>query len=211
MFGMLDYRAHKLYVILFFIPNFLLGMFHLIGLPIIHYSIGVAFADERIFQILISLAAMLIIESIWAIVLISVISKTFEFLFELIVDVIPHDGRTKEEAKLVVWNGNKAIRTLHIAQHPRAWEESVLEEIPANDWVNNIFFRGKIVFRLLVVYEYYLDAPETPFTDTEVERILDERNLKPSWQENVVGNPQIRRALIGYSFLLFLFLLHPFG
>ena len=79
------------------------------------------------------------------------------------------------------------------------------------DWVNNIFFRGKIVFRLLVVYEYYLDAPETPFTDTEVERILDERNLKPSWQENVFGNPQIRRALIGYSFLLFLFLLHPFG
>ena len=211
MFGMLDYRAHKLYVILFFIPNFLLGMFHLIGLPIIHYSIGVAFADERIFQILISLAAMLIIESIWVIVLISVISKTFEFLFELIVDVIPHDGRTKEEAKLVVWNGNKAIRTLHIAQHPRAWEESVLEEIPANDWVNNIFFRGKIVFRLLVVHEYYLDAPETPFTDTEVERILDERNLKPSWQETVFGNPQIRRALIGYSFLLFLFLLHPFG
>ncbi len=211
MFGMLDYRAHKLYIILFFIPNLALILFAMFGLPFINYSIGLIFADERIYQILTSLISIFFVEMIWLFFIYGFVSKTFQFIFELFVDVIPHDGRTKEEAQMVVWSGDKAIRTLNIAQHPTMWEESLLYEMPKNDWVNNLFFRDEIVHRLHVVHDYYLDAPDTPFTDDEVDRILVERNIKPSWQENVFGNPQIRRASIGYSFFLLLLLLHPFG
>ena len=55
MFGMLDYRAHKLYIILFFIPNLILNLFAIFGIKIISITIGLAFADERIFQFLIAM------------------------------------------------------------------------------------------------------------------------------------------------------------
>ena len=68
MFGMLDYRSHKLYIILFFIPNLVLMLFAMFGLPLINYSIGLAFADERIYQILVSLVAVFIVETIWLVI-----------------------------------------------------------------------------------------------------------------------------------------------
>ena len=50
MFGMLDYRAHKLYFIIFFIPHFFITLFSLFALPFINYSMGAVIAEERIFQ-----------------------------------------------------------------------------------------------------------------------------------------------------------------
>ena len=128
------------------------------------------------------------------------------------MDVIPHDGRTKEEAQMVVWNGDKAIRSLQISKHPSQWTESLILEIPKNDWVANLFFRDELIRRLRRIYDEYLSmSPYTPYTDAEVERILAEHNLKTSWQEKVFGNPQGRRVVIAYSFFLFLLLYNPFG
>ena len=212
MFGMLDYRAHKLYIILFFIPNLVLALFAMFGLPLINYSIGLAFADERIYQILISIVALFFVEMIWLLIIFTFVSKAFKFIFELFVDVIPHDGRTKEEAQMVVWNGDKAIRSLQISKHPSQWTESLIWEIPKNDWVANIFFRDELIRRLRRIYDEYLSmSPDTPYTDAEVERILAEHNLKISWQEKVFGNPQGRRVVIAYSFFLLLLLYNPFG
>ena len=73
MFGMLDYRAHKLYVILFFIPNIFLSLFALFGIPLINYSIGLQFADERIYQILLSLVALFVVEFLWLIIVLTLI------------------------------------------------------------------------------------------------------------------------------------------
>lgn len=212
MFGMLDYRAHKLYIILFFIPNLVLALFAMFGLPLINYSIGLAFADERIYQILISLVAVFIVETIWLVIVFAIISKAFKFIFELFVDVIPHDGRTKEEAQMVVWNGDKAIRSLQISKHPTEWTQSLIYEIPKNDWVANIFFRDDLIKRFQTVYdEYLLMSPDTPYNDAEVERIMAEYNLKISWQEKVFASPQLRRIVVAYSFFLLLLLYNPFG
>ena len=209
---MLDYRAHKLYIILFFVPNFIVSIFSIFGLPLINYSIGVALADERIIQILISLGAIFVIELIWALFVYAFISKAFQFIFELFVDVIPHDGRTKEEAQMVVWIGDKAIRTLEICKHPTQWTQSLIDEMPKNDWVLNLFFRDELKKRLHTIFEeYLLLAPDTPYGDTEYERIFEENDLKISWQEKVFANFAYRRMIIMYSFFLLLLLYHPFG
>ena len=64
MFGMLDYRAYKLYLILFFIPLFLLTLFQVFGLPFIYYAIGANLAENRILEIIISMIALLIIRGL---------------------------------------------------------------------------------------------------------------------------------------------------
>ena len=71
-------------------------------LPLIEYSIGIASADNRFLQILISLIALVILEIIWLMIAYGLIEKSFQALFDLIVDIVPCDGQTKEEAQLVV-------------------------------------------------------------------------------------------------------------
>jgi ammonia channel protein AmtB len=99
MFGMLDYRAHKLYLILFFLPNLALVLFATLGLPVINYSVGISLADNRVIQILISLVSLLILELVWIAFIYGLISKFYQFLFGLFVDIIPSNGRSEEEAK----------------------------------------------------------------------------------------------------------------
>lgn len=95
MFGMLDYRAHKLYIILFGIPNLLLLLFSLFGLPFAYYEVGKNYTDSHFMQIIVSLVALIVIELFWAI-FVTYLSKFYIFLFGLLVDVIPAEGRTIE-------------------------------------------------------------------------------------------------------------------
>lgn len=212
MFGMLDYRAHKLYILLFFVPNFILGLFAMFGLPLIHYSIGLALADERIFQILVSLIAVFIIESIWLLIVFGLISKTFQFIFELFVDVIPDDGRTKEEAQMVVWSGDKAIRAIAIGKHPSTWDDELIYGFSKNDWVQHLLFKDKVTERMQAVFDEYSCLPsDSPYDDYEIARILKEQDIEMSWLEKCLVNIQVRRAIIGYSFFLILLIYNPFG
>jgi hypothetical protein len=212
MFGMLDYRAHKLYFILFFIPRAVLVLFHMFCLPLIHYSIGLSLADERLFQILISLVALFIIEVIWLLILFGFISKVFEFIFSLFVDIIPHDGRTKEEAKMVVWNGEKGIRALAISKHPTTWTSELIDEIPKNDWVQNLFFKNELTVRLEAIFEHFSLLPsDSPDTDLQIDKILKEKNLEPDWQEKVFTNVSWRRGIVSYSFFILLIIFNPGG
>jgi hypothetical protein len=212
MFGMLDYRAHKLYILLFFVPNLILGLFAMFGLPLIHYSIGLALADERIFQILVSLIAVFIIESIWLLIVFGFISKAFQFIFELFIDVIPDNGRTKEEAQMVVWSGDKAIKVIAIGKHPSTWNDELIDGFSKNDWVQHLLYKDKVSERMNAVFDEYSCLPtDSPYDDYEIARILKEQDIEMTWQEKFLSNIQIRRAVIGYSFFLILLIYNPFG
>ncbi len=220
MFGMLDYRAHKLYLLIFFIPIFLLTLFSLFALPLIYYSIGFYFAEERVFQILISLISVFVFQIVlFLFICISflidnklfLIDKLFLFIFELFVDVIPHDGRTKEEAQMVVYSGNKAIRFLAIAKHPTTWTDELINDVPKNDWVSNMFYRNNIVRRYNLIREYYQSRPEETLYFGHVEKVLEENDLVLKWDEKVFGSPAYRSDILTYSFLLFLLILNPLG
>tara|TARA_B100000212_G_C27207644_1_gene461544 strand:+ start:143 stop:721 length:579 start_codon:yes stop_codon:yes gene_type:complete len=190
----------------------LLILFSLFALPLINYSIGFYFSDVRVFQILISLVSLFVLEMVWIFFIFGFINKLFQFIFELFVDVIPHDGRTKEEAQMVVHSGEKAVRSLAIQKHPTTWTDEVINEIPKNDWIGNIFYRNNIVRRCNLVREYYQSMPvETPYVDSHVNKVLEENNLTLKWHETVLTSLHYRRSIIAYSFFLFLLILNPYS
>ena len=212
MFGMLDYRAHKLYWILFIIPNIILSAFAIFGLPLINYTIGLELAENRIFQILISLVSLFIVEIIWLMIIFGPISKLFQFVFSLFVDVIPHDGRTKEEAQLVVWNGEEAIRALAINKHPSTWTDDLINSLPKDDWVVNWFFKDDIIRRFdLIQTEYSFRSEDSPYNDYEVTKILEQNDMVMGRLEKYVTTPTIRASIYSYSVFLLLIIYNPFA
>ena len=209
MFGMLDYRAHKLWVLLTFIPNIVLILFAIFALPLINYSVGLEFADERIFQILISLLSLVVVEIIWFIFTM-LFSKSVNFIFYLFIDVIPHDGRTKKEAQMVVWNGEKAINAIALGKHPKTWTDEVIYDAPKADWIMNLYFNSEMTKRMRTIKDHYISYPDTPFDEWEVEKILKENNMLIKYKERVFVNKDTRRILISYFIFLLLLIINPF-
>ena len=113
---------------------------------------------------------------------------------------------------MVVWKGDKAIRSLAISQHPSTWTDELIYEIPKDDWVQNIFFKQQTIRRLELIKEHYEFSPDdVPYTDSEINRVLAENDAEIQWQEKVFANAYSRRMVIGYSFLFLLLLFNPFG
>jgi hypothetical protein len=214
MFGMLDYRAHKLYIVLFCIPLLTLVLFSMFGLPIINYVIGMQLFDARIFQILSSLVSMFILEIIWILFINGVVSKLFQFVFTLFVDVIPHDGRTKEEAQAVVWGGDKTILLLEGSKHPNKWRENFEEEIAKLDWMQSLFFKGRIIERFRRIkenFEFDDEEEELPYNSYKLLNFITENNLEATWIEKIICNKIYRRSFVGYSFFVYLLVFNPFS
>ena len=209
MFGMLDYRAHKLYKLLFFIPGTIVTLFSMFGLPLIEYSIGIALADNRLLQILISLGALVILEIIWLMIVCGLIGKSFQALFDLIVDIVPCDGRSKEEAQLVVWNGDRAIRLMKLSQNPTRWSDELIRDVPKADWVQNMFYRREVISRLEAVRLEYQIREDYEESCRKFRKHLEKYNLVQHWTEKLLCEQQFRRAAVGYAFLACLFILHP--
>ena len=209
MFGMLDYRAHKLYWIVFIIPNIILFAFYIFGLPLINYAIGLELADTRIIQILISLISLFIVEIIWLMIIFRPISKLFHFAFSLFVDVIPHNGRTKEEAQLVVYGGEEAIRLLALNKHPTTWTDD-LKNIPKDDWVQNWFFKDAVIRRLdLIQVEYSFRSEDSPYNNYELTKILEENDMVMGRFEKYVSDTTIRTSIYAYMVFLLLLIYNP--
>ena len=62
MFGMLDYRAHKLYVILFGIPLFLVTWALIIGRPALAYLISYSYFENEIGEVFAAIALTILFE-----------------------------------------------------------------------------------------------------------------------------------------------------
>ena len=208
MFGMLDYRAHKLYLILFGPIFFLIRWASVIGFPFMYYSIGLAIFDNRIFQIGISLLALVVIELMWAI-LYTYIDSFFMFLFQLVVDVIPNDGRTKEEAMLVVKGGEATIALL--AVNKKRPEEMTDEDfLIYQRGFFNWFFKDVVTTRLELIRRHYIENPEIGYNEWVVKDLLKKHNLTMPLYEKVLTNPLFRLAAISYALTLYLLIFNPF-
>lgn len=208
VFGMLDYRANKLFLIIFGIPWFILRWIAIIGLPFAYYAIGLNLSDNRLLQIGASLVALFIGEIIWMIV-VTYIDKFFMFLFNLFVDVIPADGRTKEEALMVVKGGKQTIRMLNISsKHPNEWSDDDL--MAYKDSIFTLFFRSTIDKRIEFIRDYYAENPDDFVNISSVGDALKKRALEVDWLEKLVCNAQWRGMAISYGLTAYLLLFNPF-
>lgn len=210
MFGMLDYRAHKLYLMIFGIPMFVLKLAAMFGLPLLSYALGITVADDRFWQILSSIGIAIVVEVIWLIFALIVVSKLINFLFQLIVDIIPADGRNREEALQVVWHGDKAIIAQQFDKQPNTWSEDLPERFINIDWVARWFFRERIENRIEKIREYYEENPEEQPSRSRYDEIINETGNRMRWDEKIFTNPGWRREIYRACFFVWLLYEHPF-
>ncbi len=207
MFGMLDYRAHKLYLLMFGIPWFLIRWVIIVGLPFLYYGIGRQVADYRLLQIVASLVALFVIEILAAIVA-AYIDKFFMFIFNLFVDVIPSDNRSKEEAILVVKSGEVAIKLIELdKKHPREWTEEDIAFYHRGFFA--WFFKEKITHRIEKMRNYFIENPDVSFNEWNVKDYLVKNNLTMSFVEHLFTNATYRASAISYSITLLLLIFNP--
>ena len=200
---MLDYRAHKLYTLLFSVPLFILNWVFILGIPFASYVIAKNYADSWWSIFLLGILAYLLVQIVASIFGL-IIGKLIEFAFTLIVDIIPADSRTKEEAKLVTWNGEKVIALLDLERTPpKDWADEQIENVTKGffTW----FYKDAITKRLGFIREYQQENPEYVSNEYNNKELLKNNNLTVSVAEKIILN-QIYRGLV-ISGLLFLFLL----
>lgn len=207
MFEMLDYRAHKLYFVLFGIPFFIIRWLVIIGLPLAAYDTGIHLSQERIFQIIITVISLLIYELI-AQISVQFLDKLFIFIFNLFIDVIPAEKRTKEEALIVVRGGERARENLRISKiHPKDWkdEDLFLFQKGFFTW----FFKKNAQARFNKIREHFSKNKSMVANEYTVNKILKENNMDVSIYEKIICNPILRGMAIEYSIVLYLILFNP--
>ena len=109
----------------YFDPTYFLIVGPIFALSFCAYLIGFNFAEDWMIKIIFSIGSMIIIEILWTLIIFLIINKLVEFIFGLFVDVIPAEGRTKEEAKIVVFKGEKARNIFKLNQHPKEWTDEL--------------------------------------------------------------------------------------
>jgi hypothetical protein len=213
---MLDYRAHKLYLVLFAIPNFIVGWTLAIGRSLLSYVVAYSYFDSGFTKIVGAILILFLCELVtmpigfgW--------KKFVSFLFTVIVDIIPADGRTKEEAKLVAWSGDKAITVLNLNKHPREWTEESIENAASLDWIQKLFYGRKVTERIRFIKNKYEELEREhgiypTVNESLTKKFLIEGGLEPVTNvEKFVTNNALRNMV--YAFLIFVLILvtNPFN
>lgn len=204
---MLDYRAHKLYILLFGIPLFILNWICILGFPFASYAFAKSYADSWWGIFLFGVLAYLVVQ-IAGSILGLIIGKFIEFAFTLIVDIIPSDDRTKEEAKLVTWGGEKVIALLELGRTPpKDWTDEQIENVTKGflTW----FYKEAIIKRLDFIREYQVENPDYVSNNYNDEKLLKNNNLAIPIAEKVILNDIYRSLVISGLLLLYLLLVQP--
>ena len=206
MFQMLDYRATKLYFILFAFPDLLLAVFSLAGKAIIPVLIASNYFDNTVSIILVAISLVFVFEII-LILLFVIYGKIKKFIFELIIDVTPTGGRNEEEAFAVVKVGNKMITILQLNNtNPREWTDNLIQKGSNLDWLGSLFYSSDIKVRLEFLRQYFINRPELYGYPSEQEAALEEEGLAIQLMEKIISSPVYRWSIVSY--ILFIYALY---
>jgi predicted membrane protein len=139
MFGMLDYRAHKIWILLGY-PFILIGrVVSIFVMPFIAFAIAINYANEPFLQIIYSIFALLFIEIIWSIVFFLIL-WVIKNLILLFIDVMPADGRSKDEAMMVMMDGDAAITILEAAKPRPEYSDDLIHRISSINIFHRVFY-----------------------------------------------------------------------
>jgi hypothetical protein len=208
MFGMLDYRAHKLYWLLSLPLVIVLRLLALFALPFAEYAIGISLAHERLWQIAITIAVIFPVELLWFLFH-KTVDVVFGGIFNFLIDVIPADGRSHDDAKLVVKGGDEAIAVWHIDNtDPNEWSEELIRAGTKGTSVGRIFAHRRLE-RFFALKDHYINNPDIERSEYTAEEFLRGNNMWPSLIEEIANHPIYRFAVFQYSFLLWLLAAHP--
>jgi len=209
MFGMLDYRAHKLYLLLYTVPLIVLRLAAVFLIPAIAYGIGLNYGSSRVWQIAIAIGSIFLVE-IGFLIVQSIFGYVFKTVFNFFIDVVPANGRSEEEAELVLWNGETAINVLVFENPASEWTDEDIEIFAKKNsflWM----FRQAKRDRLHDLRDHYTSNPEIEQSQYESETFLREHNNGADWLEQLISNRIYREWAARYVFMLCLLIADPFG
>jgi hypothetical protein len=209
MFGMLDYRAHKLYVLLYTVPLILLRLAAVFLIPAIAYGIGLNYGSSRVWQITIGIGSIFLVE-IGFVTVQSIFGYVFKTAFNFFIDVVPANGRSEEEAKLVLWNGEAGINLLVFERPASEWNDEDIEIFAKKNsflWM----FRQAKRDRMHDLRDYYISNPEIGQSQYSAEMFFEEHNRGANWLEQLISNRLYREWAARYVFMLYLLIADPFG
>lgn len=205
MFGMLDYRAHKLYRLITF-PFYFISW--IIFFSAIAVGIMVARSTEFSWWAKI-IIAYLVFELALFIgnLLFKCLMWLFNRAFFWTVDVIPSEGSDNEEARAIVLSGELPLLMKKLGLKIEDWtEEDTAKLASYAPWRSRLFFRKNIKerfhARVRFMQQYY---EETGVRVGELPRSKNDELLKPykdPWYESLLANAQIVNSLVASVFIL---------
>ena len=178
MFGMLDYRAHKLYRVLVYPVEYLLLVLTFFVPATAAYFFTLWITKDALLFPLTLFVAWTISGLPWSLItwmFLAVPKSIFNFL----IDPIPTDGRTKEEALAVVMRGQRAILVLKFQKPASQWSDEDIEALSKITLLSR-FFRYKIEDRFHRLRNYYCGNPHITQSEYETNKILKEWGLAPT-------------------------------
>ena len=215
MFGMLDYRAHKLFVLFIYPSKVFIYSIGFLVVPITAYFLAWYYCghiefSKPVTQLVIAIAIMEIGLSIPFWIICKILIWVPSSLFNHLIDVIPTGGRTKEEAELVVQSGHKAIAILNMRKSPELWTDDDIEGFLNISVLQRWFFRQAIEKRIWALQRYYCEHHSTKLTQSDSKKILKENGLQVGILEHAITNSFWRNLIFKYVVLVssFVFIAH---
>ena len=185
MFGMLDYRAHKLYWLLSR-PFWLLGYPLVLALFVAYSEIGINLFTHWAARFAVALAAYEL-SGIFLLLIGKGIGWCLDQLFYFFIDIVPSGGRTIDQAKLVVVHGDRAI--LELKPFSQWTPEDYRFARKTMGILSGMFFDDKIRRRHAILEEkarQWVERPEADGTEIPQHEILSAwaaEGLLPKWYE----------------------------
>jgi hypothetical protein len=192
MFGMLNYRAYKLFWLLTF-PFRLVGKAFYFIFIAIAVSIGIWTGYPPLVQMVIAYVAFEAMFLVFGILWSLLITWPVDRIFFWIVDVVPARGENAEEAKEIVRRGPLIWLAKKMDNHIDEWTfEDTDAFVSHMSWRARLFFneREKFEKRIAILARAYYDTGKQPseLGHYEVGKLL--KPYKPSWFQIAIVTPQ---------------------
>jgi hypothetical protein len=204
VFGMLDYRAHKLFWLLM-LPFRLLAklmFFVFIGLAI-------AIAEWTKFgvpiKMVVGYAAFEGMGIIFLPLWVGLVLLPIKTVFFWLIDVIPARGEDEEEAREVVENGRVFWLSKKLSNDIQNWTyKDTRDFVSAMNWRARLLFNAREQFdkRIAILQQVYEETGRQPgsFTQAEIKKMMG--SLNAGWFETAIVNQHFFNSIVGGSIII---------
>lgn len=212
MFGMLDYRAHKLYWLLTKPFNLIVWLISIV-LIVFSIAIGANYYTDPIAQFIAAIVALEVMGIIYFIT-IKILFWICEKVFFFFIDVVPAEGRSKEDALNVLRMGDNYL-LLKKMLTPHDWDyEDTDRYMKAAPLINRMLFgntmRSNVNETINAVSSYIEEKNLIDLKNNEdvLIAIINDIMSKQSLIYKLWVNPTINSIIIKYIIFIVLFIFY---
>jgi hypothetical protein len=212
MFGMLDYRAHKLYWLIIYCPFWIFHRLAYIAILVSAIAIADTFRYSPIVRMLIAYGIFegsFLVIGLLSLVLGALLRRCFFWL----IDVIPARGSDEEEAKAVVLHGRIIWLGKKLQNDIENWTWDDTEAlVSATNWRARWLFNAseRLHKRIGILQDYYFQTGRQPGTlkPEETKALVghvDGGRLRVAFEYATIS-PQIFYSMVAAAIIVILFL-----